>query len=170
MSLPLINQTRRVTLQALPDGVAGIKVTLSQMVKYARAGKNSPPVRFLAEQIVRGVKPKSYIEEAQAVQEYVRDHIRYTRDIRGTETLSTPEQTIQRGLGDCDDMSLLTAALLESIGHPARFVAVGRQAGNFCHVLVETRIADRWYAVETTENVPFGWYPPGMMARLVYNI
>ena len=168
---PLLTaRTLRVTLQALPDGVAGIKVTLAQMVKYAQAGRNSPPVRFLAEQIVRDVRPKSYTEEAQAIQQYVRDHIRYTRDIRGTETVSTPDQTISRGVGDCDDMALLASALLESIGHPTRFVAVGRQPNVFEHVLIETKIGNKWIPVETTENVPFGWYPPGMTARLVYHV
>jgi transglutaminase-like putative cysteine protease len=170
MQIPLTPSSLRVTLQALPDGVAGIKYTLAQMVKYAQAGRKSPPVRFLAEQIVRDVKPKSYTEEARAIQEYVRDHIRYTRDIRGTETLATPDQTIRRGVGDCDDMSLLASALLESIGHPTRFVAVGASPGDYSHVLVETRVGRNWIPVETTENVPLGWYPPGMNARLVYHV
>jgi hypothetical protein len=170
MTIPDNLQATKVTLQALPDGVAGIKATLALMVKLARAGKNAWPVRQLAENIVRDVREKSYIEEARAVQEYVRDHIRYTRDIRDTETVSTPEQTIARGLGDCDDKSLLTAALLESVGHPTRFVAVGRSPGQFVHVLVETKIASRWIPVETTEQVPLGWYPPGLNYRLVYNV
>ena len=170
MQIPLTPQSLRVTLQALPSGEAGVRVTLAHMVKFARDGKTVPSVRFLAEQIIHDVRPKSYMEEAQAVQMYVRDHIRYTRDINGVETLSTPDQTIKRGMGDCDDLSLLTAALLESIGHPSRFVAVGYTAGDYCHVLVETKIGSRWYAVETTENVPFGWYPPGMAARLVYHV
>lgn len=170
MQTPETLTNPRVTLQALPDGVAGIKATLAQMVKYARAGKDTYTVRRLAEQIVIGVKQKSYVEEARALQEYVRDHIRYTMDIRGTETLATPEMTIQRGLGDCDDKALLISALLESVGHPTRFVAVGLSSNNFCHVLVETRIANNWIAVETTENVPLGWYPPGMVSRLVYHV
>jgi transglutaminase-like putative cysteine protease len=170
MTIPDNLQATRVTLQALPDGVAGIKATLALMVKLARVGKNTWPVRQLAENIVRDVREKSYIEEARAIQEYVRDHIRYTRDIRETETVATPEQTIARGLGDCDDKALLTAALLESVGHPTRFVAVGRAPGQFVHVLVETKIAARWIPVETTEQVPLGWYPPGLNYRLVYNV
>lgn len=170
MQTPETTANPKVTLQALPDGVAGIKATLAQMVKYARAGKDTYTVRRLAEQIIVGVKQKSYIEEARALQEYVRDHIRYTMDIRGTETLATPEMTIARGLGDCDDKALMVSALLESVGHPTRFVAVGRVANIYEHVLVETKIANNWIPVETTENVPLGWYPPGMNSRLVYHV
>lgn len=170
MTIPVTARTTRVTLAALPDGVAGVKMTLALMVKLARQGKDDYTVRRLAEQVVIDVRQKAYADEAVAVQEYVRDHIRYTKDIRGTETVATPVKTIERGLGDCDDKALLTAALLESIGHPTRFVAVGREPGNFVHVLVETKIGNRWLPVETTENVPFGWYPPGMPYRLVYHV
>jgi len=170
MTTPTRQQKTVVTLQALPDGVAGVKQTLALMVKLARAGKDTWPVRQLAEQIIGNVKQKAYLDEVKAVHEYVRDHIRYTRDIRGTETVATPEQTISRRLGDCDDKSLLVAALLEAIGHPTRFVAVGREPMDFCHVLVETRIGQKWISVETTENVPVGWYPAGMPYRLVYHV
>lgn len=160
----------KVTLQALPDGVAGVKMTLALMVKLARQGKDTYAVRRLAEQIISDVKPKAWLDQVRAVHEYVRDHIRYVRDIRGTETVATPQMTIERGIGDCDDKSLLTAALLESLGHPTRFVAVGNTPGDFCHVLVETKVGGNWIAVETTESVPLGWYPTGLNNRLVYHV
>lgn len=163
-------QRTTATLQALPDGIAGVKQTLALMVKLTRAGKDTWPVRRLAERLVIDLPQKSYLAEVRAIHEYVRDHIRYTLDIRDTETLATPEQTILRGLGDCDDKSLLVSALLESIGHPTRFVAVGREPMDFCHVLVETRIGEKWVSVETTENVPVGWYPSRMPYRLVYHV
>lgn len=170
MSTPNLPATVTVTLQALPDGVAGIKATLALMVKLARQGKNTWTVRSLAEQIVSGVAQKKWVEEARAIQEYVRDHIRYTKDIRGTETVATPEQTIARGLGDCDDKALLAAALLEAVGHPTRFVALGREPNNFVHVLTETKIGGKWITVETTENVPLGWCPPDMPYGLIYHV
>lgn len=164
------NQRQIVTLQALPDGVEGIKATLALMVKLAQAAKRSFPVRRLAEQLMVGVKQKSWLDEVRAIHEYVRDNIRYTKDINGVETVATPEQTMARRMGDCDDKSLLTAALLESIGHPTRFVAVGRTPGRYVHVLVETKVGGQWLPVETTENVPVGWYPPDMPYRLVYHV
>jgi transglutaminase-like putative cysteine protease len=170
MQIPETDNQLRVTLQALPDGVPGIKATLALMVKLARQAKESYVVRRLAEQLTASVRQKDWLNEVRAIHEYVRDHVRYVKDIRGIETVATPDQTISRLMGDCDDKSLLTAALLESIGHPTRFVAVGRTPNNYVHVLVETKIANRWIPVETTENVAVGWYPPGMVARLVYHV
>ena len=170
MQIPELDQKTRVMLAALPSGVEGIRATLALMVKLARQGKKSYVVRRLAEQITSDIRQKDWREEARAVQEYVRDHVRYVKDINGVETVATPEQTISRLMGDCDDKSLLTASLLESVGHPTRFVAVGRAPNRFVHVLVETLIANRWVPVETTENVPLGWYPPDMPYRLVYHV
>lgn len=159
-----------VTLGILPSGVAGIRATLALMVKLARDGRKSYTVRRLAEQLTADVKQKAWLDEVRAIHQYVRDNIRYLKDIRGTETVATPEKTLERGVGDCDDKSLLTSALLESIGHPTRFIAVGRAPGSFVHVLVETQIGSRWVPVETTEDVAVGWYPPNMPYRLVYHV
>lgn len=160
----------KVTLEALPSGEPGIRATLALMVKLARQGKDTYAVRHLAETIVADVRQKNWLEEVRAIQEYVRDHVRYVKDIRGTETIATPEKLVERMMGDCDDKSLLTASLLESIGHPTRFVAVGWKVGSYCHVLVETKIGGRWIPVETTEHVALGWYPPDMPGRLVYHV
>ena len=170
MQTPEYLQKTRVTLASLSNGAKGIAETLDLMVRIARQVRTSYIIRKLAVQIVSDVRQKAWLDEVRAVQEYVRDHIRYVKDIRNVETISTPEKTLESGAGDCDDKSLLAASLLESIGHPARFVAVGYSPGSYCHVLVETRIANRWIPVETTENVPLGWYPPNMPGRMVRTI
>lgn len=100
------------------------------------------------------------------IQDWVRDNITYRKDINGVETLSTPDKTLEYQIGDCDDQSVLVASLLESIGHPTRFVAVSFIPSNFSHVLTETLIGNKWVAVETTENVPFGWTPPKVIKSI----
>ncbi len=98
---------------------------------------------------------------------FVRDRIRYVRDVRGVETLHTPLALLQLGQGDCDDKATLLACLLESIGHKTRFAAVGFEPGRLSHVLTEARIGARWCPMETTEPVDMGWYPPGVKSRMV---
>ncbi len=56
--------------------------------------------------------------------------------------------------------------LLESIGHPTRFVAVGFRPHNYSHVYLETKIGNTWLGLETTEPVEVGWQPKGVMARM----
>lgn len=65
------------------------------------------------------------------------------------EMLIAPNRLLEmihegRGFADCDDVAMLAAALLLSIGIPARFKAVCRdpQAGHFRHVFTEYKLSD----------------------------
>lgn len=135
-----------------------------------KAGKKNPEVRIKAAELVAHLGQKDYAAEAQALFNFVQNYIRYTRDIRGVETIQPAEYVLSRATGDCDDKCVLLASMLESIGHPTRFVALGFKAGKFSHVLVETKIGEKWVAMETTEPVRMGWYPPKVQSRMViYN-
>jgi transglutaminase-like putative cysteine protease len=76
--------------------------------------------------------------------------------------VQAPDVTLRDRQGDCDDQAVLIGALLTSIGHPVRFVAVGFRPGQFAHVYAETPIGPNWVAVETTENWPVGRAPRGV--------
>lgn len=136
-----------------------------------REGKKALPVRMAALSLVKSNGQKDWYGEATDLHRFVRDQIRYVRDVVGVETLQTPDKTLEIGQGDCDDKSVLLASLLESIGHPTRFVAVGlRQPNQYEHVYVETKIGPNWIPSETTEPVALGWEPKGVKARLIiYN-
>jgi len=114
---------------------------------------------------VQHLKQKDYAGEVAALHAYVRDQVRYVRDIDGVETLQTPEQTLNLGQGDCDDKSTLLAAMLASLGHKARFEAVGFQPGRYSHVFVSAKLRDKWVPLETTLPVPMGWAPPRIAER-----
>jgi len=113
----------------------------------------------LAEQIVAAVPGKSWGGEAEAVQNWVRNNVRYTMDVADVETLKTPVALLYDRFGDCDDMALLAGTLLSSIGHPVRYVATGSNGSDYDHVYMETRIGNNWMGVETTEDVALGWKP-----------
>ena len=107
--------------------------------------------------------------EIKKLHKFVRDEIRYTKDINTVETVHTADRVLSQGYGDCDDKAVLLASMLEAIGHPARFVAVGFQPNHFSHVYVETLIGKkpgRWLALETTEPVSIGWSPRNVRARM----
>lgn len=156
-----------LTLRAIPEGVDGIRETLRLMRDLTRAGKKTGPVFFAARDATAAVPQKDWRGEAAALHDWVRDFIRYAGDIRGVEVLQTPERTLDMGAGDCASKSVLLAAMLESLNHPTRFVAVAPAArpGHYSHVLVETLLGTRWVPSDTTEPVPFGWYPPGVDRR-----
>lgn len=164
----LLNPPRRTFLGELPAGEPGTSATLKLMRRLVIQYKHAPQIRELALDLISQLRPKDWGGEIKAVFEFVRDQIRYSRDIRGMETLQIPPVTLDLSAGDCDDKSTLLAALLESIGHPTRFVAVGYTApGAYSHVYVETKLGPRWVALDPTMPVAVGWSPRPPVARLV---
>ena len=154
-------------LGTIPDGRAGIKATLRLMVMIARRTRATLPIRLRAQQLVQGCPVNDRRCEAATLQAWVRDSIRYLPDIRDVETLQFPEQTLQLQSGDCDDMALLLAALLESIGFATRFCAVGMNGEDYSHVLTQVLVpGSGWMSAEVipidgrAEKAPFGWFPP----------
>lgn len=157
------------TLQALPEGRAGVEETLKQMRLLVRQGKKALSVRMTALSVVQMQGQKDWVGEVRALHNFVRDQIRYVRDIRGVETLHTAEKLLEIRQGDCDDKSVLLASLLESIGHPTRFVAISLIPGKFCHVFVETKIRAAWIPMDTTEPVDIGWAPKFSEKLVIHN-
>src|SRR5262245_24989949 len=111
-------------LASLPDGVAGIRATLQRMVAMTRDGKKDLGVRTRAMRLVQDLPQKAFGDQVVYLFQFVQKRIRYIHDVRNVETLQTPAYTLKEGQGDCDDKSMLLAAMLESIGHPTRFVAL----------------------------------------------
>jgi transglutaminase-like putative cysteine protease len=158
---------RRVTIR---DGKPGTADTLKLMSALVLQGKSEPAVRSLALELVKRLPPKAYGAETAAVGEYirkqaaiavhqfVRDHIRYVRDVRNVETLHTAKQVAAQAQGDCDDKSILASALLEALGARTRLVAIGFNKRVFAHVFPQVWLG-RWVNVETTEDWPLGKGP-----------
>lgn len=149
----------KATLGFIPEGKEGIIDTLKMMSGLVKKYKSALFIRQLAVEITGHLRSKDYWGEVDAVQRWVRNNIRYVRDIRDVETLHTPDVILSNRAGDCDDQSVLVAALLESIGHPTGFMAFGFMPDDYVHVYAITRINRSWFSVETTENVPVGWRP-----------
>jgi transglutaminase-like putative cysteine protease len=93
------------------------------MARFARSGEANPQLRELAERITRNVFAHDYLSEYTAILNWVRTHIRYSRDPRTIEQLKQPHVVVQTRTGDCDDMSILIAALVAQMGGHVRFVA-----------------------------------------------
>lgn len=162
----------KVTAQLgrIPSGKAGVIATLKIMRNMIRTGKTSLPVRLLALDLTSNLQQKNYSGEISEIFYFVRDRIRYVKDIDGVETLQTPDKTLELKAGDCDDKSILLASMLQAIGHPVRLVAVGFKPGVFCHVFVQTKIGTKWVSLETTEPQKLGWEPPRALERLVMKV
>lgn len=165
-------------LGSIPSGSAGINATLKIMVAIVR-GLGSPTadpqqlaqLSALAAAVTRGCpqSPPQNECQARALFQYVRDSITYVSDPRSVETVRFPMQTLQLGAGDCDDKSLLLAALAESVGFKTRFAAWRIGADPIpTHVSAQLFVAGSGW--QNAEVIPIdangngapdiGWQPP----------
>lgn len=161
-------------LGSIPSGEAGVAATLKIMVRLTLEYRASPMVRVTAQNLVRECASRDAMCQVSTIHAWVRDHIKYLSDVRDVETIQTPDYTLQMGSGDCDDQSVLTASLLESLGFQARFMAIGVRGGGFSHVSSQVKLGTRWVNLETIlptltqpwagmpagTPTPIGWFPP----------
>lgn len=162
------------TLQSLPDGPEGTGVTLRHMREYVRGAVRSPAqeIRECALTILANVPQRRWLREVLALHAFVRDHIRYVKHPILVQIVQEPVKTLEYQQGNCVDKAVLLSSLLESVGHPTRFVALeirGQKPG-FSHVIVETKVGKAWTPCETIIPVQLGWYPPEAGARYALNV
>jgi len=152
------------TLLPMRSGVPGIWQTLRTMRRLVEQDKTDPAVIQGAISVSYLTPEKDQYSEAESIFNYVRDHVRYVRDVNGIETLTSPRMTMQRLVGDCDDQVMLLAALLESVGYVTRFVIAGYSDPRaFEHVYMQVLLNGEWVSADPTERVPLGWEPPGAL-------
>lgn len=108
----------------------GAPQTVALIKRFALDAQSDPTVRLLAEDIISGLGPKDYLSEIAAIYYYVIRNTRYANDPRTVELVRRPERIvaeIQSGKVpslDCDDLVVLQAALLLSLGREVQVVTI----------------------------------------------
>ncbi|MDZ7361174.1 MAG: transglutaminase family protein [candidate division KSB1 bacterium] len=156
----------------IPKGYAGTLATVQYISDLIKQGAKDFCVRQMAIGILRQyrVSPKDYLGEICALFDWVKNNIRYTKDTYRVELLHSARRMLELRAGDCDDMTILLAAMLESVGHPVRLVIVGRnlrRKNQFSHIYLETLYRDRWIALDPTMNKPAGWAPKAPNKKII---
>lgn len=146
--------------------------TLEHVKALVKQGAKDFCVRQTAINIFRlyGVRPKDVFGEIVALFDWVKKNVRYTRDIFRVELLHSARRMLQLRAGDCDDMTILLSALLESTGHPVRLVIIGRDPKRkkaFSHIYLETLYRDQWIPLDPTMNKPAGWAPKAPNKQII---
>jgi hypothetical protein len=164
-------QRPRIFVVRVPRGREGTLETARLIGELIAEGAKDFRVRQKAIQIFRqcGVEQKDKWGEIQALFEWVRNNIRYTRDIFQVETLHTARRLLELRAGDCDDMTILLGSLLKSTGHPVRLCLAGfrrRFPHLYSHIYPEVLIGKKWVAIDATMHHPIGWAPPAIWLRV----
>lgn len=135
-------------------------------------GVGSPAVRIAAVSAARGSVKN--VNEIEAVLAWVKQNIEFRGE--NAETLQSPAVTLQLRAGDCDDHSMLLAALLKSLGYLIHFKTVATQRmapQQFSHVyvIVRDKRTGQWVPLDSTVPSSFaGWEPPMIYRAKTYRI
>lgn len=99
------------------------RTTLDWMVRLTQDGQKDVELRLFTEKLCRHIFPHDYLSEYAAILNWVRTHIRYSRDPVTIEQVKTPRAIVETETGDCDDMTVLIGTLVGIMGGKARYVA-----------------------------------------------
>jgi hypothetical protein len=81
-------------------------------------------------------------------------NVRYTGDIAGVDTFSSPIRTLQMGGEDCDGHTLLNAALAICNGYKTKVRITSNRGTTWDHIYCMAGLprgkTDRWVALDTT--------------------
>lgn len=128
----------------------------------------------LCSAVIADLPPKDHLREAKRMFDFVKERVRFAKDPRGVETLQHPRLTLQRGAGDCDDISTLLAALQETIGLKTRFITIKASPANpseYSHVFCSVDIPGSGSYTEdaSIQDAEFGWEAPVNFGRQAWD-
>lgn len=162
----------KIYIGSIPKGYPGTLATVRHIINLIRKGAKDFYVRQMAVKILRlyRVRSKNYLGEITALFDWVKKNIRYTKDIYKVELLHSARRMLEIRAGDCDDMTILLASMLESTGHPVRLVIIRRDPKRkklFSHIYLETLCKNRWIPLDATMNKPVGWAPKAPNKKVI---
>lgn len=163
---------RSVHQEALAGGDAGVHQTVRRMRALVESAKVLPETRAVILNALHGIREKDSLGEVTALYEWVRDHVRFVRDPVGVEYVQTPAYLLRQiaregaAAGDCDDASVLFAALAETAGYATKFRVQAPSGDTFKHVLVDVRIGGKWVSFDPSQRSHGpGWRPTVLVER-----
>lgn len=143
--LPVKKEPLRAISSPLAGGKQGNLQTVEFMREVAWNRSRLPEIREAALRILAssGCQSHDRVCEALAIGRFVQANVRYVKDPLGVELLTDPVTLLDQisqgtAQGDCDDMSLLIATLLLSIGIRSKFrmARYTGKRGPFQHIYV----------------------------------
>ena len=98
--------------------------------------------------------------ELSAIHNYVLENVKYMPDVRDFDTFQRALLTVDYGIGDCDDMTILVGAMAMSVGYPVR-LRVTDSSGQWDHIYAMIGVPqddpDEWVASDVASGQRVGW-------------
>lgn len=145
----------------IPSGTPGTEATLQKMRELVAADQLEAIVRETALTLLNRWRPESTAAGVDYFRRWVRRHVALINE--PIEMLHRPAwmlRAIQEGppwpWGDCDDVTMLAAALYLAVGLPTRLTAVRPAGGtDFVHVFPEVFFENAWFVADpVSDRIP----------------
>jgi predicted transglutaminase-like cysteine proteinase len=109
------------------------------MFIYVAKSLRDPLARTIVADAIRGCPSRDDWCEIQAIYWIVRNHLRYTSDVRDIDTYQTLRRMWTQGIADCDDFTIAYITTLMSAGFRAgaKIIAQDGQVFNHVYAVVE---------------------------------
>jgi len=163
-----------VSVKPYPEGVAGIRLSLSTIAQKIRDGRLDPDIRgWVGDTLVAAGKPVSTTDKVTAILNAFRASTVYVADPVGAEYIVAAKTTICLRPGlcvrarDCDDGVVFMGSALMSVGIPARVLKQNFGPGKQEHVLVEALVGGDWVPVDPSTSLPVGESVPAVSEERV---
>jgi len=151
----------------------GIDKTVDKMLQFIRKDKESLFVFKLSRAILKGnADGRNTDDIADVLYNWIIKRIQYFWDPRKVEWVMDTENILRVGAGDCDDFTVISCALLESMGIKTRvtIAQVGKKSWN--HVFCEyySPASGEWVTFDTCIQKYVGWKAKGILQTKSFNV
>ena len=136
-------------------GIEDIKASIRRMLDDAA---RDVEVRGLAASI-------AWDKPLQNINSWVKANVHYVPDPHDVELFTSPSRMVREYnegkplVGDCDDMALLSVALLRAVGIRSNVVLLDTKGEGLDHAVAQAW-SDKlgaWVYVDPSSKLPFGW-------------
>lgn len=154
-----MNFTRQIT----PPAMGTVEVISHDITIPATVAQIRRAFAASVEQVgdVEFLRGDNEAATAANIWHYIRERIEYRRDADGDEDIKTARRTMSDGYGDCDDGSVLAAAILYKLGHAPVSYIIAQSGGDYSHIFTcsgDSPRADhsqiRGYAIDFVPEIP----------------
>ena len=137
--------------------------TVKKMLDFVQKAQRDYKFIQLATKIIDSCPAKDKMCEGKTIFYFVKKTIKFVNDPIDVELVRDPWVILQERKADCDELSLLIAALAASVGIPYKFATIAAdlvRPDEFSHVYTMMYIQGKWHGADA--SVPksyFGWEP-----------
>lgn len=140
------------------------KDRINFLANLAEKGSENPVIYGFTRKLLNGdvkgyPKVQSYdsIGEVRRIFEWVRDNVSYRNHVKNRDSYQSAERTLELRTGDCDQMSVLLASMLATVGYDVAYrIIAAKEDMPFHHIYVLVGMPkhnpSKWIALDATEN------------------